>query len=173
MASIRAVSQADSAPYRELLHLAYEDSERLGIHFAAYNATQELIEEHIASNLVYLLEEDSRFVSTISLRLPWGNNPGPFGLPHLGWFATHPHYCNKGHGRKLFEWLERNILKKQLKLPALTVGTALEHPWLPQLYMRYGFKEIGRTKLTSDHTTVYFEKIVDENLYIKWAKAHK
>ena len=35
-------------------------------------------------------------LASISLRLPWGLQPGPAGVPHIGWFAVDPELGRKG-----------------------------------------------------------------------------
>ena len=87
---------------------------------------------------------DGNLVCSISLRLPWGNNPGPYGVPHIGWLATHPDYKKQGLAVELIKWAEENILLKQLKVPFVTLGTAENHPWLNSFYIKQGFEDLQR-----------------------------
>ncbi len=166
--SFRLITKSDIPAYQALLHNAYQMTTNLGIHFAAATVNAEQITHHIQSNAVYLFEKESKLVSTLSIRFPWGNNPGPYGLPHLGWFATDPKYKGQGYGNQLWDWVEQQILINQLKLPAVTLGTAQNHPWLAQMYIKKGFSPIGQADLTEDHTTVYFEKIFNQKSYTEW-----
>ncbi|MBN6066206.1 GNAT family N-acetyltransferase [Aggregatibacter actinomycetemcomitans] len=169
---IREITLADAQQYQQLLHDAYRPVLELGIHFAAATADLALIETHLRSNLAYGIFIQDQLACSVSLRLPWGNNPGPFGVPHIGWFATHPNFKQQGLAVKLLAWLEQHILRQQLKVPFVTLGTAENHPWLAKFYMNHGFVEIGRTNLTDDHTTVYYRKIIDETLFQLYQQHH-
>ncbi|MCX8730772.1 GNAT family N-acetyltransferase [Gilliamella sp. B2969] len=164
----RLMTYDDIPAYQTLLHNAYQAVSQLGIHFAAATVDRFTIANHIESNAVYVTEKDSELVSTLSIRFPWGNNPGPYGLPHLGWFATNPQYKGQGYGNALWDWVENQILINQLKLPAATLGTAQNHPWLAQIYINKGYRPIGQADLTPDHTTLYFEKILNHKNYTQW-----
>lgn len=164
----RLITSGEIPIYQMLLHQAYQSVSEMGIHFTAATVKQKQIHHHIESNAVYILEIEGKLVSTLSIRFPWGNNPGPYGVPHLGWFATDPNYKGQGYGNQLWDWVEQHILIKQLKLPAVTLGTAANHPWLAQIYIKKGFKQIGFANLTTDHTTLYFEKILNPENYIEW-----
>ncbi|MCX8650401.1 GNAT family N-acetyltransferase [Gilliamella sp. B2776] len=166
--NFRLINQSDISAYQTLLHNAYQMATNLGIHFAAASVNYEQITHHMECNAVYLSEKGGELVSTLSIRFPWGNNPGPYGLPHLGWFATDPKYKGKGYGNQLWDWVEQQILINQLKLPAVTLGTAQNHPWLVQMYIKKGFRPIGQADLTMDHTTIYFEKIFNQHSYTEW-----
>ncbi|OCG51247.1 hypothetical protein A9G38_06735 [Gilliamella sp. Imp1-1] len=168
--SFRLITHKDIPAYQALLHNAYQSTTQLGIHFVAATVTQSQIADHINSNAVYLFEKEGDLLSTLSIRFPWGNNPGPYGLPHLGWFATAPQYKGKGYGNALWDFVEQQILINQLKLPAVTLGTAANHPWLAQTYINRGYKKIGQANLTPDHTTLYFEKILNHKNYTEWKK---
>lgn len=172
--SFRLITPHDIPAYQTLLHNAYQATANLGIHFAAATASHQQITQHIETNAVYLYEKLGELVSTLSIRFPWGNNPGPYGLPHLGWFATAPQYKGQGLGNQLWDWMEKQILIDQLKLPAVTLGTAQNHPWLAKIYIKKGFRPIGQANLTANHTTVYFEKIFNQKNYTEWKnRSHK
>ena len=45
------------------------------------------------------------------------------------------------------------------RMPAVTLGTAAEHPWLAKMYEDFGFKEYKRVQLPGKvHTTIFFKK---------------
>ena len=51
------------------------------------------------------------------------------------------------------------LLKTQFKTPAVTLGTAKEHPWLPKMYESFGFKAYDKVHFRGkQHTTVLFKK---------------
>lgn len=66
----------------------------------------------------------------------------------------------KGIGSRLLDFIEQDIARDQLKCPAVTLGTAIEHPWLPQLYENRGYEKIAETDLGLGHITAYFKKII-------------
>lgn len=165
---IRQITLDDQQQYLELIHKAYQSVEALGIHFAAATADLDFICEHITNNAVYGLQKSGQLVSTLSIRFPWGNNPGPYGLPHLGWFATDPDYKQLGLGNELMQWVEEHILINVLKAPAVTLGTAENHPWLIKMYEKHHFRRIGHANLGHGHTTIYLQKILNEALYQNW-----
>ncbi|MGF0138479.1 hypothetical protein ACQRCU_02015 [Streptococcus alactolyticus] len=55
-----------------------------------------------------------------------------------------------------------NYILKELKAPAVTLGTALEHPWLIDAYEKMGFRYLGEKSLFSDHKTVYLIKTFNQ-----------
>jgi len=90
--SFRQLTEADTAAYYALVHAAYASARDLGIKFDAATADAAQMQRHIAAHGVYGMFRDSELVASVTLRYPWGPLPGPFGLPHIGWFATAPHY---------------------------------------------------------------------------------
>ncbi|WP_392565080.1 GNAT family N-acetyltransferase [Utexia brackfieldae] len=166
--NIRAVKLSESQRLTDLIQSAYQAHQVADIHFAAVDIDMQSMQQHLLYNAAYVLEIDDRFASTISLRFPWGNNPGPFGVPHIGWFATHPDFTQQGLGAKLLVWLENHILKETLKLPAVTLGTAENHPWLVSFYQKQGFNPIAKADLGLGHRTLYLEKIIDQQRYHTW-----
>lgn len=165
---IRQVELPESERLAGLLRSAYQAINTADIHFAASTVDQKQAYQHLTHNLSYVIEKDDQFVATVSLRLPWGNNPGPFAIPHIGWLATHPNYSKHGLATSLLLWLESHILNEQFKLPAVTLGTAINHPWLTHFYQRQGFKPIATADLGLGHITLYFEKIIDPTRYEHW-----
>ncbi len=166
----RALGLEDAPAFLGLITAGYAATRALGVHFAAASADLHSVREHLEANAAYVLEVDGRAASTVSIRYPWGNNPGPYGLPHLGWFATHPAYARQGLGTRLLNWLEQEILIEQLHTPAVSLGTAREHPWLVETYQRLGFFETGEANLGKGHLTVYMQKILNPQRYPLWKK---
>lgn len=95
----RLATEADADELLSLTLRAYEPIRKLGINFAAATADKELVLNNIQKNACYVLEEDGRILATISLRMPWGPNPGPYGVPHIWWFAVDPETGKKGRAR--------------------------------------------------------------------------
>lgn len=168
----REVRVEDVDKFLQLTLDAYASIRELDIHFSAATATREEAIKHISENQVYVLEENGTFISTVSIRLPWGPNHSPLVLPHIGWFATNPAYKRQGIGKKVLSWLEEEILKKQLRAPAVTLGTADNHPWLKEMYEKSGFEEIGQKDLGKGHLTIYLRKILHPGQYQAWTEKH-
>ncbi|PWC16541.1 GNAT family N-acetyltransferase [Brenneria roseae subsp. roseae] len=166
----RQATLEDDEPFLALALAAFEPIRQLGINFSAAHADIEMVRKHISSHGVYVMEKNGVMVSSFSIRYPWGPEPGPYGLPHLGWFATHPDYKKQGLGKQMMTWLEQNILIAQLKAPAVSLGTAQSHPWLIEMYKHYGFREVGQADLGKGHLTIFMEKILDDQLYNQWKK---
>lgn len=164
----RQVTLEDDAAFLALALAAFEPIRQLGINFSAAHADLDMVRRHIASHGVYVMEKGGRMVSSFSIRYPWGPEPGPYGLPHLGWFATHPDYKHQGFGRRMMQWLEEDVLKGQLKAPAVSLGTAQNHPWLIDMYKHYGFREVELANLGKGHMTVFMEKVLDPQAYDRW-----
>jgi len=159
------LATADDA--EELLGLtlrAYAPIRELGIHFAAATADLALVKKNIHNHACYVLEEDGQIQATVSLRMPWGPQPGPFGLPHIWWFAVDPDIGKKGVGSALLTWVEESIIRDTLKAPAVSLGTADEHPWLSAMYERRGYARAGEANLGRGHTTIYFRKELQKPL---------
>ncbi|MBO1148361.1 GNAT family N-acetyltransferase [Streptococcus thermophilus] len=146
----------------ELFHTAYSNNEKLGIHFKAATISSEEVEDHWLGQPMFTEKADGKIVTTASLRLPWSKNPSPFALPHLGWVATHPDYQGRSLARMLIEEVIDEFVIKKLRAPAITLGTALEHPWLIKAYEKLGFVYLSEKQLFSDHKTVYMIKILDK-----------
>lgn len=151
----------DNAP--ELLHLilrAYEPIRELGIHFEAATADEALIKKNIRENICFYMKDGTATVATASLRMPWSPHHGPYEVPHIWWVAVDPDYKRKGYASKLLDFIEKDLLTEQLHCPSVTLGTAKEHPWLADMYIKRGYKPVAETNLGKGHTTVYLEKLL-------------
>lgn len=161
------------AEYRDLLRAAYAEPERLGVHFAAATADDEQIRRHLRENLAYGIEDrEGRLVGSVSLRLPWGPNPGHLGLPHVGWLAAHPRLAPSGTGAALLEALVEQVLTAQLHAPAVSLGTASDHPWLGAYYQRLGFAPVGSADLGLGHITDFYVRPLDLVAFDGWRARH-
>ena len=156
----RLATAQDAQEILLLTHRAYAPIRELGIHFAAATADLALVERNIRDNACYIREADGKIQATLSLRMPWGNQPGPYGVPHIWWFAVDPLNEEKGIGTAFMEWIEQEILLKQLKAPAVSLGTADSHPWLADMYERKGYVRAGQADLGKGHVTIYFIKAI-------------
>ncbi|KRL05337.1 GNAT family N-acetyltransferase [Liquorilactobacillus oeni] len=155
---IRAVNAAELTT---LLHQAYQSDEILGIHFTAAAVEEEKVIAHLKTTPVFGYWIGGRLVTTISVRLPWSANPGPFQLPHLGWIATSPAFTRRGYAKKIIEEVISKYIQQELHASAVTLGTASEHPWLQQAYQTLGFQPFERVRKYADHETVYLLKVLD------------
>ncbi len=150
--------QKDAEEFHHFLLRAYASDLKVGIHFVASEATLEDVTEHLKYNLCFLMKEEGKIIASCSLRMPWGKQPGPFGLPHIGWLSADPDRPHQGIGGEMLSWTEDHVLRDLLKAPAVTLGTAKEHPWLCKMYQSRGYVPIKTANLDQDHTTVFFRK---------------
>lgn len=160
MANFRLATLEDAPALLDLTLRAYEPIRKMGINFAAATADLALVEKNIRENMCLLMEEDGKVLSTISIRMPWGPSPGPFGVPHLWWFASDPDAGRKGLGREMITWCEETMVRDTLKSPAVSLGTADRHPWLIEMYKRRNYVIEGSKDLGRGHITIYMKKIL-------------
>jgi len=158
MNNYRLATIQDAEAILALTLRAYAPIRELGIHFAAATADLGLVKRNLRDNVCYVQEVEVRIQATLSLRMPWGNQPGPFGLPHIWWFAVDPLITEKGIGAAFMKWIEDEVLREQLRVPAVSLGTADSHPWLFKMYERRGYVRAGEANLGKGHTTVYLAK---------------
>ncbi|MCS7464585.1 GNAT family N-acetyltransferase [Paenibacillus doosanensis] len=160
----RLATEEDAAELLDVSLRAYEPIRQLGIHFAAATADLETVKKNIRNNACYVLVDDGKIIATVSVRMPWGPQPGPAGLPHIWWFAVDPAVGKKGIGTTLLEWVEQTVIRDTLKAPGVTLGTADKHPWLIDMYERKGYERIGEKDLGKGHITVFMRKILRPDL---------
>jgi GNAT superfamily N-acetyltransferase len=164
----RQLTLEDNHAYLTLMLAAYAPIRELGIHFDAATADLARVNHHLHDHGVYALSVDGQMMASLTLRYPWSPLPGPFGLPHIGWFGVHPASQGQGWGKKLLEWVEEEILRKQLKAPAVSLGTAVSHPWLQAMYQKRGFIPMHQVDLGKGHITLYMQKILDPAGHQHW-----
>lgn len=162
--NFRIATVVDAPVIQAISHKAYAPVRELGINFAAATADLATVEKNITNNICLVMEEDGQIVSTISIRMPWGQQAGPFGVPHLWWFASDPDATRKGVGREMITWAEESFIRDTLKSPAVSLGTAEEHPWLVEMYERRGYDIMHKKALGRGHMTVFMKKILNEKL---------
>jgi len=164
----RQVTVDEVDAYVALMLAAYAPIKALGIKFDAATTDREKATRHLLQHGVYALYADGNMVSSITLRYPWGPQPGPFSLPHIGWFGAHPDYPGKRYGQQVQERLEQEILIGQLRAPAVSLGTAINHPWLKEMYLKRGFQPMHTTDLGKGHTTLYMKKVLNVEQHEIW-----
>ena len=159
MTTYSELGENDLDAYYHVLHAGYQTDKKYPISFSAITATKEQEREWLAKNPTYGLFEGHVLVSAVSLRMPWGPNPGPEGVPHIGQVVTAPEHMHKGYASKLINLVLEEVLKKQLKVPFVTLGTATSHPWLRRMYEKLGFRAFREVQLPGkQHRTVYLRK---------------
>ncbi|MFD1671289.1 GNAT family N-acetyltransferase [Agrilactobacillus yilanensis] len=154
------IVQADEI--KKLLNEAYAADKKIGIYFKAADVTTQQVRQHIQTTPTFVLSQDSKIIGTISVRLPWSANPGPYPCPHLGWIAVAPKYQGLGYAKQLIQWAEQHYVLEVLKAPGVTLGTAYEHPWLKRTYFKLGYHPLVIVDKFPDHRTLYLMKIFDE-----------
>lgn len=164
----RQVREDETEVYLALMHAAYAPVKALGIKFDAATADHAMALRHLQSHGVYALYADGTMVSSVTVRYPWGPQPGPFGLPHIGWFGAHPDYAGQQFGRQVLERVEQEILIGQLRAPAVSLGTATHHPWLQAMYLKRGFQPMHTCDLGKGHLTLYMKKVLAPAAHEVW-----
>ncbi|MFT4020230.1 MAG: GNAT family N-acetyltransferase [Acinetobacter sp.] len=158
----------DAEQYRQLVFDAYQQIRDLNLNFDAAHIDLEKAQWHLSQHLVYGYYENQKLIGTVTLRTPWSLLPGPFQLPHLGNFAVHPNFQGKGLSRKILQQLEQQILLEQFNVPAYSLGTASNHPWLIEMYERWGFRAVLEKDLGKGHITVFMVKVLDNARFNEW-----
>lgn len=167
---IRLATFEDGLKLLDLILRAYAPIRELGINFAAATADISLVQNNIKNNMCYVVEENDQLIATCSLRMPWGLQPGPCGVPHLYWVAVDPEVKKQGLASMLLTYVEETIIRDTLKSPAVTLGTADKHPWLVEMYEKRGYEKVGSADLGRGHTTIYLRKVLSPELFSKVEK---
>lgn len=165
--TFRRISPDEVRSYRTLVQAAYAQVSELGVHFAAADASEAAFEAHLRQNVAWGHYDDGELVATASIRFPWGPNPGGFNLPHFGWIAVDPKRAHQGRGERIIADVEA-LLRDELHAPAVSLGTAQDHPWLADYYCRQGFRPAGQVDLGLGHITSYFIKPLSEPAFQRW-----
>ncbi|WP_152656908.1 GNAT family N-acetyltransferase [Oceanobacillus sp. CFH 90083] len=155
--------QATEDNISEILELtlkAYASIRELGIHFAAATADEALVKKNINENICFYMKDGDITVATASIRMPWSPHHGPYEIPHIWWVAVDPQYKRKGYASKILDFVEQDYLADQLHCPSVSLGTAKEHPWLADMYIKRGYQPVGEADLGKGHQTVYLEKLL-------------
>lgn len=155
----RQLTKDDGAAYYNVLIDGYASNLEVGVDFSASHMTETEAIAWVETHPTYGLFVDGELASSITLRMPWGPNPGPREFPHIGHFVTSPRFKKQGYAKKMLARIETAILRDQLKSPLVTLGTADTHPWLKDMYLSMGFNITKVTQLPGKkHHTIYFEK---------------
>ncbi|MBF7685412.1 GNAT family N-acetyltransferase [Acinetobacter sp. B10A] len=169
----RQIGVDEAQVYQQLVFHAYENIRALDIHFDAATMDVARAEQHLMQHLVYGLYRDDQLIATVTVRMPWGRLPGPFGLPHIGTVAVHSAYQGQGLSKLLLNLLEQKVLSTTLQTPAYSLGTASKHPWLFTMYQKLGFQEVKRADLGKGHITIFMLKVIDPTTFNHWNKKHQ
>lgn len=167
----RRIDPDEVVAYRELVQAAYRADQQPGVHFEAATAPVERFTLHLTQDVAWGYEEDGELVATASVRFPWAPDPGPYGLPHLSWVATAPQRARQGWSHRVIGAVEA-LLRDDLHCPALSLGTAQNHPWLAGFYTGLGYRPAGEADLGLGHITEYFVKPLDPTAFSRWLDQH-
>ena len=85
----RLATEADADELLSLTLRAYEPIRKLGINFAAATADKELVLTNIQKRLLRIGRRRTDSGDDFSADAV-GPNPGPYGVPHIWWFAVDP-----------------------------------------------------------------------------------
>lgn len=154
----RLIREEDIDAYYDVIHEGYRALKQYPINFAAIDESKEDALEWIRDVPTFGLYESGRLASVMSFEMPWGPYRLPEEAPSLGRVATHPDFKHQGLATKLYDHLEKEIIIGTYRAPMVTLGTAANHPWLPQMYESWGF---------APYKTVHFEGKVHSTVLMK------
>ena len=161
----RLATLADAEILRQITYDAYVTIRELELSWPAANADLALIQDNITRNDCFVLESEGKIRATITLSKTDDLSPIT-DLPFIKWFAVDPASQGKGYGGKLLDWVETAIIRDQLGVPAVTLGTAEKHPWLLPMYERRGYEPIHSFDKGSGEGTMFLlRKIVNPSLF--------
>ncbi|WP_281165772.1 GNAT family N-acetyltransferase [Liquorilactobacillus sicerae] len=157
---------SDSTDLLNVLHDAHKSNEKYRVHFKTAYVDKKIVEKHLQAMPTFAYRnKEGKLVSTISVDLPWIKDmKNLFLLPHINWFATDPEYKNLGYGKKIMNEVIKKYICCELKAPAVTLDTAINHPWLKYYYSSLGFLPIKRMRIVEDHESIYMIKILNKAL---------
>lgn len=102
MVEYRLLTKDDGDAYFDVLHRSYATDRPYPLSFDAMDETREEAIQWLQEEPTFGLFVDHKLVSAISLRMPWGHHPGPFGVPHIGHFITDPDEAHQGNALNSF-----------------------------------------------------------------------
>ncbi|WP_058302902.1 GNAT family N-acetyltransferase [Gorillibacterium timonense] len=164
----RRAKREDAEHLQAVIHEAYVLIRELKLNWPAANADVTQVRENVEKNECYVLEADGRIVATITLSKE-EEVKAVTDLPFIKWFAVDPTEQGKGYGDKLLAWVETAIIRDQVGAPAVTLGTAENHPWLLPMYERRGYESIYSFDAgTGEGPMHLLRKVVNPDLIEIW-----
>jgi len=138
----------DLTALTNLLHAAYRPLAELGLHFLATHQTPDVTARRIARGACFVAEQEGRFIGTITILPSTPENSLPLyrepGLFHFGQFGVRPDCKGRGLGRQLHAAIIEHARSLGGKTMALDTAAPATH--LIEMYRRWGYREVGRTK---------------------------
>lgn len=172
MSEIYRLAVPEDAPVvQRIIHAAYVTIRELELQWPAAHADVEQIRDNIIANKCYVLERDGEIVATVTLANPERLKllAEQMDLPFVMWFAVDPEVQGSGWGRKLLNWVEQEVIDKELGAPAVTLATAEKHPWLLPMYERWGYERLlAFDKGTGDGVMHLLRKRVNEERFARY-----
>lgn len=157
--SIQVAKPDDAEEIFALLQRAYASLLALDIHFTITRGSVDQVRETIGRETVLVLRKWKRAVATVTVRFPWTQDErAPSQLPFIHWFAVDPDYKGQGYGREIISWAEDHLLKETLKAPGVYLATAVNHPWLSELYLRRGYQPFHHRTNPLGEALVFLKK---------------
>ncbi|OPA73997.1 GNAT family N-acetyltransferase [Paenibacillus selenitireducens] len=156
----RLATLKDAEELLDVFIRAYEPIRELGIKFPAATADLSLVHETISNHECYVLERDGKIIATVTVSKPIAMLKDITDFPFIMKFAVEPAYKGQGIGTLLLNWVEDTIVRDTWEAPAVTLGTAVRHPWLVPMYERRGYERIHEVETEDDGTMVLLRKIL-------------
>jgi len=136
MWTIRPAQVKDARKIQQHLHKAYRPIKKYGFNMEAVDVSVKRVEESIREDELYVIaDEDDCIWGTVRLQ------DNDETRDTLSWFSIAPELKGQGLGKMLFEFAQERAKERGRK--KLYLDTAKDHPWLPDMYRRWGCKEIG------------------------------
>lgn len=166
---LRQANEQDAPALHGLLQRAYAPLKKQNIHFTITRASIADVKRVIRQETTFILEQSRQPIATLTLRFPWTSSPAATEpWPFLHWFAVDPQAGQQGIGSRLLNQVEEQFLRDQLKVPAVYLATAVDHPWLSGLYQRRGYQPFRHGINPLGVQLVYLRKVLDPEAYRAW-----
>lgn len=73
--NIRVATEEDVKELYHIMHEAFTPLRELGIDWPSVNADEEMVRNNMKTTTMFVLEDEERIISTISVRYPWEDRP--------------------------------------------------------------------------------------------------
>ncbi|MDR2127642.1 MAG: GNAT family N-acetyltransferase [Burkholderiaceae bacterium] len=170
-AAIRVATSDDAAAFLPVLRQAYAPLVRMGFHFTATRVGLDEVREALRKQSTFLLERTEtsgsrKILASATVRFPWLAGERHYApYPCIRWVFVVPDAQGQGLAHRMLDHVEDGFLRQQIKAPAVYLGTASRHPWLPGLYERRGYEPFHHNVNPLGIPLVWLRKVLIPDLY--------
>jgi predicted N-acetyltransferase YhbS len=150
---IRRAKVEDAIEITNIYHDAYQENERLGFPASASTVKVKEVEKWISESNIFIALTNHEIVGAV--RLAINDKMNKLVIGRLG---VSSNWKGKGIASILMNYAENEALKLGWKTVTLT--TPINHPYLPEMYRRRGYKDVGVRELEGPYDEVVLEKIL-------------